>query len=861
MSDLIDVLHVDDDASFAKMVATFLEREKEEINVILKTDPLAALAQLKKGPPDCIVSDFDMPEETGIEFLKAVRKTHPDLPFILFTGKGSEEVASEAITAGATDYLQKQRKTDQYKLLANRIENSVQQHRAQKQLERERARIEFSLESTNAAVWTRDLETDRMETHPQTCPVFNTQMDSFKSFLKEIHPADRSAVEKTARRAEHAEESYSVQFRVSGEGGARWGEMTAQTIVEGGEPSFQTGITRDITSQKEQARRFETLTNNLPGMVYRCENDPAWPMEDVRGSVEELSGYTTRELETDAVRWGEQIVHPADRDRVWESVGGALETCDSGGDIPETSDSFEVTYRIRTKDGTIKWVWERGRGIYGPDGELQAIEGFITDITAQKEREEELRRNERHFKALFNDPNILVGVLGTDGTVLDVNETAMQFVSADRSEIVDSKLWETPWWESEVKGDLKTWIERASSGEYVEYRTEHETHQGETIAVHGMIRPVTTEDGTVVSLFVSARELDEGQQSAETPDSSPVDATGFYQQLVENAAEGMLTIDEESRIVYANPAVEDILGYAPDELVGNSKMDIIPERLRPVHMAALQSYTETKERNIDWDGVELPALHKAGYEVPTLISLREHEHGGAQYFTGILRDVTERRKRENKLQMQKERLDEFAGVLAHDIRNPLSVARGYTELAREERDGPELEQIEEALDQIDTLVSNVLALSKEGEYIGDSGRVDVEDSIRRSWRNTDTRQATVRIVDEMASIYADKDRFEDALANLFRNAVEHAGEAVEITVGRLAEGDGIYIADDGEGIPESIRADVFDRGYSTQNDGTGYGLSIVKQIAEAQGWEVIATEADDGGARFEISGIEVLHSE
>lgn len=142
----------------------------------------------------------------------------------------------------------------------------------------------------------------------------------------------------------------------------------------------------------------------------------------------------------------------------------------------------------------------------------------------------------------------------------------------------------------------------------------------------------------------------------------PAPPEEFYRTLVENAAEGMLTIDAESRIVYANPAVEEILGYAPEELIGSSKMKIIPERLQPVHAQALRAYVETGERHIDWGGMELPALHKDGHEVPTLISLREHEYEDEQFFTGIIRDVSERREREAELQAQKERLDQFADI-------------------------------------------------------------------------------------------------------------------------------------------------------------------------------------------------------
>jgi PAS domain S-box-containing protein len=332
----------------------------------------------------------------------------------------------------------------------------------------------------------------------------------------------------------------------------------------------------------------------------------------------------------------------------------------------------------------------------------------------------------------------------------------------------------------------------------------------------------------------------------------PTGADDFYRTLAENAAEGMLTIDAQSNIVYANPAVEDILGYAPEELIGSSKMKIIPERLEPVHAAALRSYVETGERNIDWDGIELPALHKDGHEVPTLISLREHEHEGEQYFTGIIRDITERRKRENRLQDQKDRLNQFADVLTHDIRNPLSVAQGYTEIEREKHESPELDRVADSLERIDDIVDDVLELSREGSVVGDVDAVDVGTSVRESWDSVETRQATLHVEEGTGSIAADEGRFQALLENLFRNAVEHAGEGVTVRVGRLEDGEGLYVEDDGPGIPESIRSEVFEHGYSTSQAGTGYGLSIVYQVVQGHGWDVAVTESAEGGARFEL---------
>ena len=108
-------------------------------------------------------------------------------------------------------------------------------------------------------------------------------------------------------------------------------------------------------------------------MVYRCANEPGWPMETVGGEVERLTGYPQSAFEDREGFWGDAVIHPEDRDEVWAAVQRAL----------EAGESFEFTYRIRTADGTEKRVWERGCGIQSADGDLAALEGFVTDLPTE----------------------------------------------------------------------------------------------------------------------------------------------------------------------------------------------------------------------------------------------------------------------------------------------------------------------------------------------------------------------------------------------------------------------------------------------------------------------------------------------
>jgi signal transduction histidine kinase len=122
----IRILHVDDEQEFGELVQAFLQREDDDFEIITESSAPDGLARLHSDDLDCIVSDHDMPEMNGLEFLESVRGSYPEMPFILFTGKGSEEVASEAISKGVTDYLQKGGSKEQYEVLANLIRNSLE---------------------------------------------------------------------------------------------------------------------------------------------------------------------------------------------------------------------------------------------------------------------------------------------------------------------------------------------------------------------------------------------------------------------------------------------------------------------------------------------------------------------------------------------------------------------------------------------------------------------------------------------------------------------------------------------------------------------------------------------------------------
>ncbi len=222
----------------------------------------------------------------------------------------------------------------------------------------------------------------------------------------------------------------------------------------------------------------------------------------------------------------------------------------------------------------------------------------------------------------------------------------------------------------------------------------------------------------------------------------------------------------------------------------------------------------------------------------------------------VVTDVTSEEHTRRPIRRQNERLGQFAGVVSHDLRNPLNVAAGRVDLARDQRNNEHLDAAARALDRMEQIIEGVLMLAREGEDIGERSRVSLAALAEQAWASGAAEHAT-HVVDSDLAFDADADRVVQLLENLYRNSVEHGGPEVTVRVGALAGEPGFYVEDDGPGIPAELQDDIFEMGYTT-GDGTGLGLSIVETIASAHGWEVAATDAEQSetGARFEITGVE-----
>lgn len=321
-----------------------------------------------------------------------------------------------------------------------------------------------------------------------------------------------------------------------------------------------------------------------------------------------------------------------------------------------------------------------------------------------------------------------------------------------------------------------------------------------------------------------------------------------FKKLIEYSTDVISIVDADGRWQYLSPSAKRVLGYEPKELIGDIGFDYIHPEDQP---NAMEKFTHA---------IEHPG------EIPTVVFRFDHPDGWVWLenharnmvddpdidgFVVHTRDVSDRVHREQELQRQNERMEEVMNAVSHDLRNPLHVARGNLKRAWEDGQEEHFEKSEQALDRVNQIIEDLLEFAREGEQVDDPELVPLNEVVADAWNVIETQTATL-VCDSEWTLLADRSRLQRVFENLFHNAVTHGGKGVTVEVDHLD--DGFYVEDDGSGIDADEVAEVFESGYSTSVDGTGFGLAIVNQIVTAHGWDIsIADNAT--GTRFEIRGV------
>lgn len=474
-----------------------------------------------------------------------------------------------------------------------------------------------------------------------------------------------------------------------------------------------------------------------------------------------------------------------------------------------------------------------------PIGEGNKITGFVAinrDITAKKRRE----RNLAFFEKAIEQIGTGIAAYDEEGTIRYANQAYGDMLGITPEGLVGRHITDVnpqfdadrfdQYWESFTVGETRrreTAHQRLDDGK---------TFPADTVTTHITIDDEQYHIGTIQDI---SEQKERERQLRE------------FREAVEQAGHAVLITDRDGTIEYVNSTFEKMTGYDQEEAIGQTP-------------AILKSGEQDKEFYRDlwetivegdvWNG-EIINQRKDGsqYAVDQTISPLT-ENGEITGFVAINRDITELKEQRQELRRQNERLEKFGRTVAHDLRNPLNVIAGYLDTARLE-DNPEEahDEIQMCVERMTELIDELLALAEQGQTVLDPEPAALREVSTSAWDHVDTHEMELRIADS-EEFLMDDSRVIQLIENLIRNAREHAGSDATVRIGTIE--DGFYIEDDGPGISPDDRDNIFDSGFTTSEEGTGFGLAIVNQIGEAHNWDVTVDTGTGGGARFEFHNVE-----
>ncbi|WP_340099367.1 PAS domain S-box protein [Salinibaculum salinum] len=596
------------------------------------------------------------------------------------------------------------------------------------------------------------------------------------------------------------------------------GELLAGTLVA--------AFNRVEREQNARQRQQELALFFEESPLGAIQWDDEFRFERLNARAEGILGYDEPELRGES--W-ETIVAPDDHDKVNTVVKNLLDA-DGGTHV--------LNLNVR-KDGEVITAEWHNRAITDEDGNVQSIFSKFQDVTERENRKRELEEYETIIEALTD----AVYVLDEEGRFTYVNDELVELVGYDRETIIGSLPALIKDEEAVERAEHQLGQLLSSDGpETVTFEVTIHPQEGDPIDCedHMGVLPYEGDqfNGSVGTLRDVTHRKKREQELQELKNQ--------YETLAENFPDGaVFLINTDLEYVRAGGKELNNLGLSPNDIESAKPHDLFPEEVAD---ELCHYYEEALDGNANTFEQEYGGKR---YRIQTVPVRTDSEEIGR--VMAVSQNVTEDVKEKQELERQNKRLEEFTSIVSHDLRNPLQVADGRLELIREECESEHIDDVAQALGRMDTLIEDLLTLAREGKQVDETESVGLADVATNSWQTTNAEQAALETHTSRA-IKADQSRLRQLFENLYRNAVEHGSNDVTVTVGAMD--DGFYVADTGPGIPESEREEVFEAGYSTNEDGTGFGLRIVEQIASAHGWEIAVGESEQGGARFEVTGVE-----
>lgn len=616
---------------------------------------------------------------------------------------------------------------------------------------------------------------------------------------------------------------------------------------------------------RRQRQHLEMLIGNLPGMVYRCDADESRRMRLASEGCESLTGFNSKQLAGEGMPWAE-FLYENDRQRVWSEVQTAL----------SEGRCYEVQYRIRTRDGSQKWIWERGCGVRHDDGHIESLEGFASDATALKESEAALARSEAYSSAIVATAAEGIITLDAKGRIESFNQAAEKMFGYAAEELLGK--------------DVSVLMPEPYRSKHADYVGRYTTTGEGNIIGKGREVPARRKDGSIFPIHLAASEISlDGElcfagiirdiSDQKDAEESLKATERRFRAVFDQRRQLVRILSTDGIVLEANQMSLDFAGLQRDDVVGCHLWETpwwdhspdLQQRLRDAISSAAKGATVQFEATCPRPDGKLATLD---------FSLRPITNNAGQvvFLVTESHDVTEQRLAEEEARHHRERiahvsrlstLGEMAAGIAHEINQPLTAISLFAQAGKRLIEAGDLDKLgdvciklnEHALRAGD-VVERMQLMARQGESVRET--FDCNDLIGSAVKlaESEARIHDIQIEFEkgrgLPPVFVDGVQIQQVALNLLRNGMEAmiaTGNCKEepVTIRTRLKGENkieIAVTDTGCGVAENWVDKLFTPFSTTKKSGMGMGLSISQAIIRGHGGQIDFHDNAAGGATF-----------